>query len=192
MRFMICVALSVGALLAGCASKEEPARQVVASADAALNELRPDAVKYAPDALQAAESSIAAARHDLEKKKYQDVLSSAPKLNEQLTTLKDTVVARQTQNAAATHEWEELSEEVPKLVDAIQVRVNTLSGSRLPKDIDKQSFETAKSTLSEMKSLWAEANAAFDAGNATEAADKGRRVQARAKEVSQQLGISAA
>ena len=35
---------------------------------------------------------------------------------------------RQTQSVAATREWETLSEEVPKMVDAIESRVDTLSG----------------------------------------------------------------
>lgn len=189
MRFAV-VMLAIGALLAGCASKEEPARRVVAAAEATLNQVRPQAEKLVPDELQAADSSVAAARDDLANRKYQDVLSAAPKLDEQLQMLKDAVVARQTQNAAATHEWEDLKQEVPKLVDAIQSRVNSLAGSRLPKDVSKESFESAKSTLGEMKTQWAEANAAFDAGNATEAADKGRNVQAQGKEISQRLGIS--
>ena len=39
-----------------------------------------------------------------------------------------------------------------------------------------------------MKSQWAEASAAFDAGDPTVAADKGRLVQAKAKEVSDSWG----
>ncbi len=76
------------------------------------------------------------------------------------------------------------------MVADIQNRVNNLTGSRLPKEVNKDSFEAAKATLASMKSTWAEATAAFDAGRATEATDKARIVQAQAKEVSEQLGMN--
>jgi hypothetical protein len=41
-----------------------------------------------------------------------------------------------------------------------------------------------------MKATWQEAAAAFGAGKPMEAADKGRVVQVKAREVSEQLGIS--
>ena len=98
-----------------------------------------------------------------------------------MVTLNDAIVAKQTQLAAATHEWEDLSEEVPKMVQAIEDQVGNLSGSKR---------DAAKIELDSMKSLWAEASAAFDAGGSHRAADKGRLVQAKAKEVSAQLGMS--
>jgi len=56
--------------------------------------------------------------------------------------------------------------------------------------VDKESFEAAKAALQSMKSLWAEASAAFEAGNAILAADKARMVQAKGEEVIDQLGMS--
>jgi len=170
-------------LLVGCASKEVPATQAVASAEAALSAVRPDAAKYAPDQLQLAEADLAKAKADLARKHYHDVLVAAPKFNQEVTTLKETVVAKQTQLAAATNEWQDLSEEVPRMVDAIENSVAYLSGAKR---------QQAKADLAAMKSQWAEADAAFNAGDPTKAADKGRIVQARAKEVSVQLGLNPA
>ena len=56
--------------------------------------------------------------------------------------------------------------------------------------MNQESFEAAKATLESMKSLWAEASAAFDAGNAIVAADKARQVQAKGEKVIDQLGMS--
>ena len=98
-----------------------------------------------------------------------------------MIALNDVIIAKQTQLAAATHEWEELSLEVPKIVQAIENQVGNLKGSKR---------EAAKAELETMKSLWAEASAAFDAGDPTVAADKGRMVQAKAKQVSEQLGMT--
>jgi hypothetical protein len=69
------------------------------------------------------------------------------------------------------------------MVKAIEVRVGSLSG---PKQ------QAAKVELETMKATWQEAAAAFSAGKPLEAADKARVVQVKAKEVSEQLGISPA
>jgi hypothetical protein len=178
-------------LITGCASQEEPAAQAVLAVEASLAEVRVDAAKFAPEELKAAEAKLAKLRSDLAKDDYKDVLSGSSVLTQEVATLKEVVVSRQTQAVAATHEWEALSAEVPKMVQAIQSRVDTLSESRkLPAEVNKEGFEAAKAALASMKSMWAEASAAFDAGNAVVAADKGRMVQAKGEEVFGQLGMS--
>jgi hypothetical protein len=178
-------------LIIGCASQEEPAAQAVIAAEASLAEVRVDAAKFAPEELKAAEAKLAKIRTDLANDEYKDVLSGSSVLTQEVATLKELVVSRQTQTVAATHEWESLSAEVPKMVEAIQTRVDTLSEARkLPADVNKETFEAAKAALEFMKSQWAEASAAFNAGKATEAADKGRLVQAKGEEVLGQLGLS--
>lgn len=191
MRTTILAAIIAGAaLVSGCANNEEPARAALASAEASLAEVRVDAAKYAPEQLAQVESRLARAKDDLAKEEYTDVLGGATQITKETATLKEVVVSKQTQAVAATHEWEALSEEVPKMVQAIENRVDSLSGSKLPKDLDKESFESAKAALVSMKSLWAEASAAFEAGNAILAADKARMVQAKGEEVFDQLGMS--
>ena len=180
-------------LITGCASQEEPATQAVISVEASLAEVRVDAAKFAPEELKAADEKLAKLKAELADDEYKHVLSGSSQLTQEVATLKDVVVSKQTQDAAATHEWESLSAEVPKMVEAIESRVDTLSESRkLPQEVNKEAFESAKVALQTMKTTWAEASAAFDAGNATEAADKGRLVQAKAEEVAGQLGISPA
>ena len=178
-------------LFTGCANNEEPARQALAAAESSLAEIRVDAAKFAPEELQSAEARLAKAKEDLAKEEYKDVLGDATTLTKETALLKEVVVSKQTQAVAATHEWEALSEEVPKMVQAIESRVDTLSGSKkLPQDVNKEAFEAAKATLAAMKSLWAEASAAFDAGNAVVAADKARMAQAKGEEAIGQLAMS--
>lgn len=191
MRSSLLAAIAAtAALLSGCANHEDPARQALAAAEASLAEVRVDAAKYAPEELQQAESRLARVKDDLAKEEYKDVLGGATQLTKETATLKEIVVSKQTQSVAATHEWETLSAEVPKMVKAIESRVDSLSGSKLPSDVDKESFEAAKAALQSMKSLWAEASAAFDAGDAILAADKARMVQAKGEEVIDQLGMA--
>jgi hypothetical protein len=179
-------------MLIGCAKREAPATQALASSEAALSEVRADATKYAPKELESADDHLAKLKEKLAKEDYKDVLLGAQQLDKEVALLKEVVVSKQTQLVAAAHEWEDLSVEVPKMVDAIQSRVDSLSSSALPKDVKKESFEAAKSGLESIKSLWAEASAAFTAGNAALAADKARAAQAKGAEVSKQLGMTPA
>lgn len=191
MRASTLIAIAASTLLfAGCANNEDPARQALAAAEASLAEIRVDAAKFAPEELQTAESRLAKAKQNLAKEEYKDVLGDATQLSKEAASIKELVVSKQTQAVAATHEWEALSEEVPKMVKAIEFRVGTLSGSKLPAEVNKEAFESAKAGLAVMKSLWAEASAAFNAGNTLEAADKARLVQAKGEEVIGQLGMS--
>jgi hypothetical protein len=180
--FKILAALAASTLLfMGCANKEEPAKQVVAGAETNLAPVREDAAIHAPDQLKDAEAKLAAAKDNITWQKYQDVLDQAPALNASVVAVKEAVVSRQTQLAAATHEWEALNAEVPKMVQAIEQQIPNLP---------KAKREAAKASLEEIKTTWAEATAAFSAGDPSQAADKGRMVQAKAKEVSAQLGIN--
>jgi chromosome segregation ATPase len=178
-------------LMVGCANQKEPATNAVASIEASLAEVRDDAAKYAPTELQDVESTLAKLKAKLAKEDYKDVLGETQPLNAAVNTLKETVVSKKTQIAAATNEWTDLSTDVPKMVAAIQSRVDVLSKSRkLPTNLTKENFDAAKSGLETMKATWAEATAAFDAGNAMEASDKGRAVKAKGEEVLKLLGMS--
>jgi predicted nucleic acid-binding Zn-ribbon protein len=186
------IGLTAGVLLAtGCTNQREPASNAVTQADAALGEIRVDAAKFAPDELKAADDTLAKMKSDLANEDYKDVIASVPQFNKNVATLQEVLVGKQTQIIAATREWEALNAEVPKAVEEIQVRVDSLaSSSRLPKEVDKHEFEAAKASLETMKTTWTEATAAFSEGNATEAADKGRAVQGKVEEVKGQLGMN--
>ena len=178
-------------LMTGCSSQKDPATNAVTQADAAVAEVRADAAKFAPEELKATDTTLAKMKDDLAKEDYKEVIESVPQINKQIATLRETLVGRQTQIIAATREWESLNAEVPKAVEEIQVRVDSLASSaKLPKEVDKHEFEAAKASLESMKTTWTEATAAFSEGNATEAADKGREVQGKVEEVKGQLGMS--
>jgi predicted nucleic acid-binding Zn-ribbon protein len=182
---------AVGIVAAGCSSKEEPAKAAVASAETALAQVRDDAARYAPEQLQAVDARVEGLKTSLAREEYKEVLAATPAVRTEVAALHDVVVARQTQVAAATNEWESLKEEVPQLVKDIEVRVDALTGIRLPRDVSKENFEAAKSDLASIKSQWEEATAAFGAGDATAAADKGREVKSKAEEIKGKLAIPA-
>jgi hypothetical protein len=183
--------VAAGLMLTGCGDKQ-PATNAVTQADAALTPIRDDAAKYAPDELKAADATLAHMKSSLEKSDYKGVIEDVPEFNAQIKTLQEALVTKQTLAAAAQNEWETLNAEVPKSVEAVQARVDALSGSKLPKEVTKENFEAAKTDLASIKTTWAEATAAATAGNAQEAADKGRTVQAKVEEIKTELGMSPA
>jgi hypothetical protein len=114
--------------------------------------VRDDATIYAPDELKSAEEKLATAKDNITWEKYQAVLDQAPELNASVIAVKEAVVSKQTQAAAAAREWTDLSEQVPKIVEALQSRVDELSKARkLPPEVKKETLETAKTELEGMK-----------------------------------------
>jgi hypothetical protein len=177
-------------LLAGCESQKDPAEQAVAQGEAALNEIRPDAQKFAPEQLKAPEATLAKFKDAMAKEDYRTVIEGIPQFNAEIKTLRETVTVEQTAIAAATTEWEALNAELPKTVEEIEKRVKTLTANRLPKEVTKENFEAAKANLEPMKAQWAEATAAFQAGDALAAADKARQVKQIAEEMKTQLAMN--
>ncbi len=178
-------------ILVGCGNKE-PATQVVAQADSILGEIRNDGTAFAPDELKAVEATHASMKSDFAAKDYKKVMEQVPTFNGQVKTLKENVVAKQAIAAASANEWNTLNAEVPKTVEALQIRLDALTGSKLPKEITKETFTTAKTDLEGMKSSWAEATAAAAAGDTVAAADKGRLVAAKGEELKNKLGMNPA
>ena len=181
--------LAASLLLVGCGN-QEPATKVVAQAESILGEIRNDGTAFAPEELKAVEATHTAMKDDFAREDYKSVMEAVPTFNAQVKTLKETVVAKQAIAAASANEWNTLNTEVPKTVEAIQVRVDSLAGARLPKEITKDTFNTAKTELETMKSTWAEATAAAAAGDTVAAADKGRAVAAKGEELKNKLGMN--
>jgi hypothetical protein len=188
------IALSMALLITACSDKyEQPAKDAVASAEKALAEARDDASKFAKEEFADAEASYERMKAQLQKKEYKHVVEDSPAFNTKLTTAKDAIVVRQTQLTTATKQWEEtLSVEVPKKIDAIEARFKALKPTKLPKEVTKEAYESAKASIENVKADWAAAQAAHAEGNAIEAAEKARAAEAKAQEVSTQLAIPSA
>ncbi len=196
MKSKILLALAAATLIAtGCSMQKKPANEAVSSIEASLAEIKEDAAKYAPDGLKGVESTLAQLKENLAKEDYKSVLAGAPELTKAVGSLKEAVVTGKAHAeevlAAAKTEWESLSADVPKMVEAIQSRVDILSKSKkLPKGVDKDSFESAKLSLQSMKVTWSDATADATSGALTSAADKARAVKAKGEEVLKQLGMT--
>lgn len=182
--------LAAALMMAGCGGSRGTAQSVIGQADGALSTAKEEASVIAPEELKAAEATVAHMKESFEAREYKVVVAEVPKFNDQMRTLKEAVASKQTAEAAAAVEWSALNEEVPKSVEAIQARVDSLKPAALPKDVTKEELETAKTELETMKTTWAEATAAASAGHVAEATDKGRIVQAKVEELKNTLGMN--
>jgi hypothetical protein len=185
------VALAAATLLAtGCAQQKNDATKALTSIETEVNGMKAEAEKYAPVAYEGVQSTLTMLKDSLAKGEYKEVLAGTPKLQDAVDSLAVAIVSGKEQFTAATAEWNTLNEDVPKMVSAIQSRVDTLSKSKkLPKEVSKDAFEAAKTGLDSMKSMWNEATAAFNDGKPQEARDKAQEVKAKGVEVMQQLGV---
>jgi len=187
--YQVLMPLAAAVMISACGSRDV-AQNAVEQADAQLAEVRPQAEKLAPQELQAADATLADMKANLERHKYSVVVKEIPHLNQQFKTIGDAIVTGETAQVAALNQWTELNQEIPKTVEAIDARLNGIDKAAMPKGMTKESIETAKTDLETLKTTWAEATAAANAGNTVEATDKGRVVQSKADELMTQLGIS--
>jgi hypothetical protein len=178
-------------LVTGCGKMKNEATQALTTLETSVSGLKEDGMKYAPVAYQGVESTLATLKDSLAKEDYKSVLAGTPELTKAVDSLKTAIASGKEQFEAATAEWGSLSTDVPKMVEAIQSRVDILSSSKkLPKNISQEAFDGAKSGLDSMKSMWNEATAAATDGKPSEAVEKANAVKAKGAEVLAALGMS--
>jgi hypothetical protein len=189
------MAAMMAMVIVGCANQKGPAEQAISGAESALNAIRDTAQKYVPDQLAAVDAQLASLKDAFSKGDYKAVMAGAPALTTAIGSLKDAAAAKASEAEAAMAKakdaWGSMSTDVPKMVAALQSRVDMLSKSHhLPKGVTKDSLASAKSGLDSIKSAWNEATTAAGSGDFTTAMAKGSAVKDQATALMQSLGMS--
>ncbi|MFT3904797.1 MAG: hypothetical protein QM718_00620 [Steroidobacteraceae bacterium] len=189
---LLCTALAVSA----CSNLKTPATQAVASVESSLESVRESAAKYAPEALQSAESQVTSLKNSLAAGNYKDVMAAVPGVTSAISNLSETVTTKKAQLAAAmaqaAEQWKSLSNELPQMLDALQSRVAILSrAKKLPANLDQATFESAKAGLDDFKAGWAKAGDAFASGDALDAVAKAQAIKDKGIEIMRSLGMKA-
>ncbi len=183
-------AVAACVLAVACNSGKAPAEAALKLADEAVASARAEAEKLVPDDFKSLSDDLAAAKDAFAKGDYKGALASAQSIQQRANDVMAKARAKQDELTAS---WNSLSEELPKMIDAISSRVGILAQSRkLPKGLDAATFNSAKEGLAAATTEWSEAQAAQAAGNWTEAIAKANAVKAKATEVMGMLGMSAA
>ena len=184
-------------LMTGCAKQRGPANEALDKIEASLKDVREDAQKYAPDGLKGVESQFESLKKSFEAKEYDNVLAGTPSLQKAVDSLKAAVSTGKKHAraalAVAKSEWEGLNNDVPKMVESIQARVDELSKRKiLPLGISKDEFAGAKSAFESMKTTWNDASEEAQKGDAVEAASKGKTAKGMGEALYDQLRIKKA
>jgi hypothetical protein len=189
------LAAFAAALVTSCANQKAPAEQAIAGAETSLAAVRDTAQKYAPDQLQAVEDQLKGLKDSLAKGDYRSVLTGAPTVSSAISSLKEAAETKKAEAEAALARakdaWGPASADVPKMVEALAKRVETLSKThRLPKGVTKEGLASAKSGLEALKSQWGEATSAATSGDYTAAMNKAEAVRTKAAELMKSVGMS--
>jgi len=89
-----------------------------------------------------------------------------------------------------TQKWAELSQGLPKMVEAIQRRVDILSkAKKLPASLTAEKFEEAKTSLAAAKEDWTRAQESFKSGSLADAISVATSVKEKAVNAMEALGL---
>jgi hypothetical protein len=182
-------------LIVGCANQKGAAEQAVAGAESALSAVRDVAAKYVPDQLTEVDTQLASLKGLLAKGDYKGVMAGAPALNTAIGALKDAATAKaadaEAAMAKAKDAWATTSTDVPKMLAALQSRVDVLSKSHhLPAGVSKDALNSAKSGMDGLKSAWSDAESAASSGDFMSAMSKASTVEEQGTAMMHSLGMS--
>ncbi len=194
-RNLLITAVAMLALAAGCANQKGPATKAIGDAEAALAACKDDAARLLPDDLSGVETTLGGLKDSLTKGDYKAVLAAAPELSTRIAALRDATAAKKAEweaaTAAAKEKWTGYAADLPQMLEAIQSRIAMLDKSRrLPRNVPQEAFDNAKAGLEWIQTQWAEANDAFNKGDAIDAASKAQAVKDKGDEVLKLLGLA--
>jgi hypothetical protein len=130
---------------------------------------------------------LSAVKDKFAKGDYKAALGEAQGL---VTKANDLVASAKTKKEELTKSWTTLSEGLPKMVGAIQSRVDILSkAKKLPANLTAEKFAEAKSGLEAATADWAKAQESFKSGNLGEAIALANTVKGKAVQAMEILGL---
>ncbi|HEY7541520.1 MAG TPA: hypothetical protein VIF11_15340 [Methylomirabilota bacterium] len=189
-RTAIGIALAIAVLaLAACESADKaPAAAALTAAQTAIDAVKTEAMKYVPDQVKSVDDALATARANFEKKDYKAALAGAQDV---AARAKELGAAAATKKAELTKSWEEISNGVPKMAEAIKSRVDILSQSKkLPAGLDKAKVDDAKAGLESMNQSWTQASDAYKSGDVSSAVAKAKAAKDKAVEIMTALNMT--
>jgi hypothetical protein len=182
------LALVFAATLA-CNSDKAPAEAAMKLAEEAVNGARTEAGTLVPDDVKSLSDDLNVAKDAQAKGDYKTALASASTIQQKAN---DVLAKAKAKKDELTASWNQLSDSLPKMVDAIKGRVDVLSqAKKLPAGMDAAKLAAAKDGLAAATTAWSEAQEAFKAGKWTDAVAKANDVKAKATEVMASLGMNA-
>jgi hypothetical protein len=164
-----------------------PAEAAMAAAGDAMNSLKGDAARYAPDAVKSLESSYGTAKDSLANKDYQGALLFAKDIP---AKAKEALAKADATKTALAKAWNEAADGMNKTIHAAKSHLDMLSRSKnLPAGMDKTTLAKAKIDLESLQRGWSAAVDQSKAGDLNGAIAKAKDLSAQGLELLKAIGI---
>jgi hypothetical protein len=175
------------AFLAACTDDAKaPAEAAMTAAAAAMDSLKGDAAKYAPDAVKSLEESYGTARDSIANKDYKGALTFAKDIP---AKAKDVLAKVDAAKGALARAWSEAGDGMTRTVAAAKSRLDVLSREKkLPAGMDQATLAKAKTDLASLEAGWAAAAEQYKAGDWSGAVAKAKDLNTRGLELLQAVG----
>ena len=185
----LAIVMFVSALfLISCSRDKDPADLAIKAAETAINATKAEAVKMVPDQVKSLDDSLAAAKEKFAKGEYKAALDEATLLP---IKAKGVTAAAKAKKAELIKKWTETSQELPKMIEDVQGKVDALSKlKRLPAKLKKDKFEEAKAGLASVKDEWTKAQESFKNEKFTDAINVAGSVKDKVINIMEALGMS--
>jgi hypothetical protein len=174
---LVCCAL-VTMLVVSCSLTKVPAQAAITAAEATLNAVKAEAVKYLPEQVVAVEKIVTDSRAAFEKGDYKTALASAKDVPAKVTELMSAVEAKK---AELPNIWKGMAASLPKLIADTKTAVAKARG------LDKAVNDAAKTSLTGMETNLTKATDAAKAGNLIDAVNIGTELQNSADQIKASL-----
>lgn len=143
--------------VAACASQKEPAEQALAALETKFQEAAAEIRKYLPERHAELEASVASLRDAMAQEDYGDVVTGAAAAQESLKrAIADSRVARAQMLAAMDTEWTELTQSMPKMIDAMDRKITSQRG-RPPKGMTSDAWKQTIAEYDAARDTWSKA-----------------------------------
>jgi hypothetical protein len=172
--------------LAACASKMQPAQQMISKIEAVVAAAQPEAAKYVPDQLKDVQDKVANLKTAFAQQDYGAVITAAPSVLASAQGLAAAAAQKKSVVMGELNEqWSRISANLPANVAAIQKRIEVLShNARLRKGID---LAAAKKGLDDVNTAWTTAQSDFTSGHLGQAVTAAKGVQTQLQSLAQSI-----
>ncbi|MEI6224263.1 MAG: hypothetical protein WCS72_05895 [Deltaproteobacteria bacterium] len=155
-----------------------PAEAALAAAGTAIESLKGDAARFAPEAVKTVQASYDSAKALVTKQDYKGALAAAAEIPAQA---KAALAAASLAKDNAANAWRGFSENVQQSITEVTARVAALSSAKkLPRGIDKDAVALARQEVEILENRWQMVKDAASKGDYPIAIAKGAEVKKKA------------
>lgn len=182
-KFLVLGILILAFLAIGCG--KQPAQKAIQWAEAAVNDAQPSVEKYVPEQYTELKVAVADAKKKFDAGQYKEALAAAEPIP---AKAKEAMTAAAAKKDELTTKWNDMQVNLPPQMQLLTTKIDALASfKKLPKEIDKTQFETAKASMPGITDGFNAATAAFGEGDLPGAVAKAEEAKAKADELAKLL-----